>query len=223
MHIDVVHADEGEGNEDDEGEGDGGHGGAASGRQQEQPGDKPRTSAPSHVTAKKAAGKALASRADTGMQPAANNGTRVKQQARGRPGRFSKNPYVDKILRTKHPPPPQRKKHRLRPGTKSLREIRWAQKAWDLLLQPTPFRRLVKEVAQNFKSDVRVNAKMLNALQEAVERELISTFADGNLCAIHAGRVTLQPRDIQLAQALRHSNSAGVERSQPRSASENGN
>uniref|UniRef100_M3YJI6 Core Histone H2A/H2B/H3 domain-containing protein n=1 Tax=Mustela putorius furo TaxID=9669 RepID=M3YJI6_MUSPF len=41
------------------------------------------------------------------------------------------------------------------------------------------------------------------ALQEACEAYLVGLFEDTNLCAIHAKRVTIMPKDIQLARRIR--------------------
>ena len=40
-------------------------------------------------------------------------------------------------------------------------------------------------------------------LQEASEAYLVGLFEDTNLCAIHAKRVTIMPKDIQLARRIR--------------------
>ncbi len=58
-----------------------------------------------------------------------------------------------------------KKKHRWRPGTKSLREIRKYQKSTELLIKRQPFQRLVKEIAVNYKSDLRFQSTALEALQ----------------------------------------------------------
>merc|ERR1711964_900679 len=63
--------------------------------------------------------------------------------------------------------------------------------------------RLVREIAQDFKSDLRFQSSAIGALQESVEAYLVSLFEDTNLCAIHAKRVTIQSKDIQLARRLR--------------------
>ena len=42
----------------------------------------------------------------------------------------------------------------------------------------------------------------VDALHEASEDYLVTLLEDANLLAIHARRVTLQPRDIQLAQRI---------------------
>ncbi|KAI8491246.1 hypothetical protein Bbelb_308790 [Branchiostoma belcheri] len=89
--------------------------------------------------------------------------------------------------------------HRYRPGTVALREIRRYQKSTELLIRKLPFQRLVREIAQDFKTDLRFQSSAVMALQEASEAYLVGLFEDTNLCAIHAKRVTIMPKDIQLA------------------------
>jgi histone H3 len=96
-----------------------------------------------------------------------------------------------------------KKPYRYRPGTVALREIRRYQKSTDLLLRKLPFQRLVREIAQDFKNDLRFQSTAILALQEAAEAYLVSLFEDTNLCAIHAKRVTIMPKDIQLARRIR--------------------
>jgi len=93
-----------------------------------------------------------------------------------------------------------KKPHRYRPGTVALREIHRYQKSTELLLRKLPFQRLVREIAQDFKMDLRFESHALMALQEAGEAYLVHLFEDTNLCAIHAKRVTIFPKDIQLAR-----------------------
>ena len=92
---------------------------------------------------------------------------------------------------------------RYRPGTVALREIRRYQKSTELLCRKLPFQRLVREIAQDFKNDLRFQGTAIVALQEATESYLVSLFEDTNLCAIHAKRVTIMPKDIQLARRIR--------------------
>ena len=92
-----------------------------------------------------------------------------------------------------------KKPHRYRPGTVALREIRKYQKSTELLIRKLPFQRLVREVAQEFKSDLRFQSSAVIALQEACESYLVSLFEDTNLFAIHAKRVTIMAKDMQLA------------------------
>ncbi|XP_006877418.1 PREDICTED: histone H3.3-like [Chrysochloris asiatica] len=73
-----------------------------------------------------------------------------------------------------------KKPHRYRPGT-----------------------RLVREIAQDFKTDLCFQSAAIRALQEASEAYLVGLFEDTNLCAIHAKWVTIMPKDIQLAHRIR--------------------
>jgi histone H3 len=97
----------------------------------------------------------------------------------------------------------QGKKQRFRPGTVALREIRTYQKSTELLIRKLPFQRLVREIAQDFKTDLRFQSAAVAALQESAEAYLIGLFEDTNLCAIHAKRVTIMPKDVHLARRLR--------------------
>jgi histone H3 len=97
----------------------------------------------------------------------------------------------------------QTKKRRYRPGTVALREIRRYQKSTNLLIRPAPFQRLVRKIAQEWCSDFRFQPTALVALQEASEAYLVGIFEDCNLCAIHAKRVTVMVKDMQLARRIR--------------------
>ncbi|KRZ08179.1 histone H3.3 [Trichinella zimbabwensis] len=79
-----------------------------------------------------------------------------------------------------------KKLHRYHPGTVALREIRRYQKSTELLIRKLPFQRLTREIAQDYKTDLRFHL-----------------FEDTNLCAIHAKRVTIMLKDIQLARRIR--------------------
>lgn len=95
-----------------------------------------------------------------------------------------------------------KKPHRFRPGTVALREIRKFQKSSESLIKKLPFNRLVREISQAYQDDLRFQAAAVCALQEAAESYLVHLFEDTNLCAIHAGRVTIMNKDIQLAARL---------------------
>ena len=97
----------------------------------------------------------------------------------------------------------EKKSHRYHPGALALKEIRRYQKSTELLIRKIPFQRLVREVAQDFKTDLRFQSSAIMALQEATEAYLVSLFEDSMLCAAHAKRVTVMPRDLQLARRLR--------------------
>ncbi|XP_047638412.1 histone H3-like centromeric protein A isoform X2 [Phacochoerus africanus] len=86
-----------------------------------------------------------------------------------------------------------------------LREIRILQKSTHLLLRKNPFCRLAREICVQFTRGVDFNwqAQALLALQEAAEAFLVHLFEDAYLLSLHAGRVTLFPKDIQLARRIR--------------------
>ncbi|KAK3322356.1 histone H3-like centromeric protein cse-4 [Apodospora peruviana] len=103
-------------------------------------------------------------------------------------------------------PVPQGKKRRYRPGTLALREIRRYQNSSELLLLKLPFARLVREIAMHCRptgEEMRWQSQAIQALQEAAEAFLVHLFEDTNLCAIHAKRVTIMQKDIQLARRIR--------------------
>ncbi|GJP81734.1 hypothetical protein CLOP_g11870 [Closterium sp. NIES-67] len=111
--------------------------------------------------------------------------------ARGTPGRAV-------------PPQGLKRKHRYRPGTVALMEIRRYQKTTDLLIRRLPFMRLCKEIAETLTgTDMRWTANAVLGLQEAAEAYLVNLFEDGTLLAIHAKRVTIMIRDIQLARRIK--------------------
>ena len=96
-----------------------------------------------------------------------------------------------------------KKPHRYRPGTVALHEIRRYQKSTELLIRKLLFQRLVRKIAQDLGKDVRFQSGAIIALQEASEAYLVGLLEDSNLCAIHAKRVTIMPKDIQLACRIR--------------------
>ncbi|KAK9855175.1 hypothetical protein WJX84_001625 [Apatococcus fuscideae] len=97
-----------------------------------------------------------------------------------------------------------RKPHRFRPGTVALREIRRYQRSTDLLIRKLPFARLCREITNTFAPEpFRWTAEALLAIQEAAEDFMVHLLEDCNLCAIHAKRVTIMPKDLQLARRIR--------------------
>ena len=103
-----------------------------------------------------------------------------------------------------------KKRYRYRPGTVALKQIRQYQKSTELLIRKLPFQRLVREIASDSEviksplcGKVRFQSAAVMALQEAAEAYLVGLFEDTNLCAIHARRVTIMPKDIQLARRIR--------------------
>ena len=103
-----------------------------------------------------------------------------------------------------------KKRYRYRPGTVALKQIRQYQKSTELLIRKLPFQRLVREIASDSEviksplcGKVRFQSATVMALQEASEAYLVGLFEDSNLCAIHAKRVIIMPKDIQLARRIR--------------------
>ena len=92
----------------------------------------------------------------------------------------------------------KRKPQRYRPGTVALREIRRYQKSSELLIRQMLFQRLVREIAQTHNPYLRFQSGAILALQESAEAYLVGLLEDSNLCAIHAKRVTIMPKDMQL-------------------------
>ncbi|XP_044092730.1 uncharacterized protein LOC122899199 [Neovison vison] len=137
--------------------------------------------------------------------PYENIMARTKQTARkSTGGKAPRKQLATKAARKSAPATGGVKKpHRYRPGTVALREIRRYQKSTELLIRKLPFQRLVREIAQDFKTDLRFQSSAVMALQEASEAYLVGLFEDTNLCAIHAKRVTIMPKDIQLARRIR--------------------
>ena len=82
-------------------------------------------------------------------------------------------------------------------------EIRKYQRSTETLIRKLPFQRLCREVAHIIDPKLRFQSEAVRALQEACEAYLVGLFEDTNLCAIHAKRVTIMPKDMQLARRIR--------------------
>ena len=95
------------------------------------------------------------------------------------------------------------RKFRFRPGTVALRMVKKYQKSTELLMRKAPFQRLVRELATSHKENLRWQGSAILALQEATESFAVGLLSDANLCALHANRVTIFSKDIQLARRLR--------------------
>ncbi|XP_021491128.1 histone H3-like centromeric protein A [Meriones unguiculatus] len=86
-----------------------------------------------------------------------------------------------------------------------LKEVKNLQKSTDLLLRKKPFSLVVREICGKFSRGVDLcwQAQALLALQEAAEAFLVHLFEDAYLLSLHAGRVTLFPKDVQLTRRIR--------------------
>jgi histone H3/H4 len=137
---------------------------------------------------------------------------RTKQTATLRKG-TSTHPKVAKAVPKDLAKKAVKKARRFRPGTVALREIRKYQKGTELLIRKAPFARLVRETTDDItrgqpglvfgKDGYRFQSHAIQALQEASEAYLISLFEDTQLAAVHAKRVTIMPKDMQLARRIR--------------------
>mmetsp|Transcript_33347 Transcript_33347/g.105396 ORF Transcript_33347/g.105396 Transcript_33347/m.105396 type:complete len:132 (-) Transcript_33347:470-865(-) len=124
---------------------------------------------------------------------------RVKQSGRAQVGAGRSRKVPRKAGDTPAP-----RKRRRRPGQGAIREIRAYQKSTELLIRKLPFSRLVREVQNMFTTQpYRWQGQAILALQEAAEAHLVHLFEDCNLCAIHAKRVTIFVKDMQLARRIR--------------------
>ncbi|XP_037539200.1 histone H3-like [Nematolebias whitei] len=129
---------------------------------------------------------------------------RTKQTARKSTG--GKSPRKQLVTKAAQKSAPAtdgvKKPHRYRPGSIALRKCRCYKKSTELLIWKLPFQRLVCEIAQAFKTDLHFHNLAVMALQEASEVYLVDRFKDTKLCAIHAKRVTIMPKGIQLARRI---------------------
>ncbi|PGH31288.1 histone H3-like centromeric protein hH3v [[Emmonsia] crescens] len=156
--------------------------------------------------AQRTSGGGVGSRSDAAVAAPSSRGG----SSRGRAGRGGGRGGAGARARTTdiQPGDPLPRRRRYKPGTLALKEIRRYQKSWDLLLLKLPFARLVREVAVDLLpagvgEELRWQSQAIQALQEAAEAFLVHLFEDTNLCAIHAKRVTIMQKDIQLARRIR--------------------
>ena len=96
-----------------------------------------------------------------------------------------------------------KKSTRRKPGKVALKEIKKYQSTGSLLLPKAPFRRIVRDMFQQFFGDLKLAAGIFDPLQEAAEAYLVSLFQDANLLCVHAHRQTITPKSIQIARCIR--------------------
>ncbi|CAK9816548.1 Histone H3 [Anthophora quadrimaculata] len=130
---------------------------------------------------------------------------RAKQTAcKSTSGKAPRTQFSTKAARKSTPATGGLKKpHRYRPGTVAVREIHRYQKSAELFIRKLPFQRFIREIAQDFMTDLRFQSSAVMALQKASEAYLIDLFGNINLCAIHVKRVTIMSKDVQLARGER--------------------
>jgi histone H3/H4 len=94
--------------------------------------------------------------------------------------------------------------HRFKPGTVSLREIRYQQKHSDCFAFPkVNFKRLAREIGQDYEPNLRYSRKFMELFQLVVENYIIELLQSVNLCAIHENRQTVMPKDLELVLKIR--------------------
>jgi len=97
-----------------------------------------------------------------------------------------------------------KKPHRFRPGTKAIRSIRYQQKFSECLAIPKiNFERLVREICQAYKEDLRFSEGVFELLQLVVEEYIVVLCKKAYNCAIHAERTTIKAKDILLVLDIR--------------------
>ncbi len=95
------------------------------------------------------------------------------------------------------------KRRSYRPGTKTLFAIRRFQATTHMLCARASFQRVVRECAMAAKNGLRFQHMALTCLQDATENYIVGLLSDANLLCLHAKRVTVFPRDLNLARRLR--------------------
>ena len=124
-------------------------------------------------------------------------GRRRKRVAKGKCSVMKKNSEL-----------PVERRRKYKPGVRALKEIWYYQKRVGLICSRRCFSRLIREVAKDLRLiDKRWQASAIEAIQEAAERYLTTLLEDANLCCIHRKRVTIEPKDIQLARRIRNEDS----------------
>lgn len=103
-----------------------------------------------------------------------------------------------------------KKPHRFRPGTVAIREIKKQQKSVSLCFPKTPFRRLIREIAQDYKSDLRFTKESFLAIQTAAEAELVRLNQKLCILTIHRKHQTIEPTDLKNLKMIEDTISYGA-------------
>ena len=173
----------------------------------------PRPRPPSGKSARRYSGSGSSSDQDQDLSEEQGNGARPSQAVKtSKKTKIKQKPTVKSTVvvsetsnnnKTKMTNPTSRRRYR--PGTKALLEIRKFQKSTNLLIPALPFSRLLREIVQTVTGGqhFRFQSLAIKALQEASEAYLVGFFEDAFLCAMHARRVTIMPKDMDLAKRIR--------------------
>jgi len=93
-----------------------------------------------------------------------------------------------------------RKKYRFKSGTVSLREIKKMQMTTKLLIQHSPFKRIVKEITADLTPNIMYQKAAIEALQEAAECYIVDIFKSANKQAKYGNRKTITIGDVQMSK-----------------------
>ena len=97
----------------------------------------------------------------------------------------------------------EEKTKKTRQGLKALKEIKKYQSSTEMLIRRLSFQRVVKEIVQKIQEDLRLWSTAILVLQEVGDMVLLGLLEQSNLCMLHARRVTIMPKDVQLARHIR--------------------
>lgn len=100
--------------------------------------------------------------------------------------------------------PSRNRKQKIPTNLNVLKEIHRLQGTVHNLIPKLSFGRLIREVLSEYSHrSLKVTPQMLECLQESAEVYLMQVFSDSYRCTLHRGRVTLIPKDMELALMLR--------------------
>ena len=100
----------------------------------------------------------------------------------------------------------EKKKHRFRPGTVSVREIKKYQKLSNCLtFAKFPFERIVRGMIHEKTGNddkTKISKDVFTVLQYYIEQKVINLLRNANFAAIHANRVKLMGIDIKFVESF---------------------
>lgn len=117
-------------------------------------------------------------------------------------------PYIHPEFLKKKPVKSRKKKsskttsHKFKPGTVATREIRRYQKSTELLLQKTPFSKVVRHITNELyqeENKIHFGAGSLIAIQTFVEQTVTRLLRETVDITIHASREGINDSDVRLA------------------------
>ena len=146
--------------------------------------------------------------ATTNVGPGAAHRTGEAREAVRRVTQGGKTPRTGKRARNDRlPETGVRQRRRRRPGEGALKEIRKMQNSSDLLISKFRMSQVIREITRSVTpahcTDFRFTSAAIAALHVAAEDYAVRTFERSNLAAIHAKRVTIQPKDMQFVRKIR--------------------